>query len=1633
MFFESKNLIKRAMRSMVLLFALPCITFALGEISYSFPENTLSITEIEAEGQTYNYIRLSGCPSYTDEIGAPYLPCKEVSFVLPYNQYLEEVEIVSIDSASQDCDYSIYPTQPPRRTDGSPPPPFVPPDLFYYSDIYPGKIVKILSDGYRSGFRIATIRLYPIQYFDQKLTLYTNITISLSLGQANELGPYAFRRSRMGQELVERTIRSLVENPDEVEASGPPTQIVDVPCQPFYITPGPSLDGSVVDYVIITDDTLKSEFERLVDWRLKQGIVSTITTTVEIAGSYSGRDPQEKIRNYIKDAYSNWGTIFVLLAGDIQYVPHRICGGGYATDLYYSDLEGNWDDNENSIFGEYPSSTHLSSVHFYSQTKGWLISQQGQYNLPSVYRTTDGGLNWLLACTSDCQLNYVYFRNDTLGWVVGNRGLILKTVDGGLSWTEQPRDSQLLLNAASFPNDMVGYAVGDSISQSSNSVGVILKTTDGGDNWYIISYLDSAIHLSDVAFVDDSTGWVVGSARKSQAGNPRGIILNTTDGGVSWSIQQISSDSFDYTGVTFPSINEGWVISIEGKILHTSDGGYNWIDQISHIQNDLYDISFDDSNIGWAIGYDGVIIKTEDGGELWFCQTSNTNNVLFSCSFVDANYGWIVGGSGIILQTTDGGDNWIKDSLLFGDLSVLEYSPDIWVGRIPSGNILQAQIFIDKVFTYEISPPNDYLQKLLFMAAVLESTYGPYPDIEPPDQKEDFQDCSWFQGSSLQNYDVYELYNPISYGNRWSGDEELNRINAIQQFNEGYHFINHMDHSDYYCLGTSWELLWQNINNSDADSLMNLQMISILWTYGCKAGAFDFDAICEHLINNPKGGCIAFIGNSDDGFASQYIQDTCFFKALFWDTLEHIGQAFAKTQGSPISYGFSTIMNLLGDPTMPVWTDTASTLVAEHPAFIPIEPYMFNVKVYTGNGITPLPGALVTLLEHANEIYQIDTTDENGQVSFYIDPKYSAEMAVTVTKRLFKPYCGTCNIGLSSNMSNATGYNQGQRLVRAPNTDWLYLTYQSDAQSLHSMSVNSGQNWSKPSTIDYGRYPAVTLSSNGFYPWVFYFDRGAFCCAVQRSDGTWNIRTIFESELPEESGSIGPAITLATPSPVQDGDLAYGVFSILDSIYIVAFDTIETYYIEALENVGQEEFLYAPSISITPMDLIHVVWQKTDSSSSRIYYKTTLDPITSAEIRGSVRPNWSDEFRVSFAQGYTTEPALNPSVEASGEYVYAAWRGPNQYGQFPGDIWRRERRLSDPYNRWFDPRNMSQTPTKESNYPVMSTGRVTAWQEELPDTNWDVYCRIGDDTINLSDSKEPSCFPHINYQCIWVPGNPPDLGYFIENIHSVYTERIQSNLYEVKFKKYLYSIQSQPPDEYLKVETGNETASVYCEDRDGFVQWDNYAIDYESDSLKYTIPYLHPRKFYLIKARVIHDSIGDWQEKFLAENGVGRTVRFSNSGLETLYFLIRPEDYQDDKKFDLVIDKLLGSYSALEELSVSEVEIDTQRYGGGIQSWYDEDLIVGKLTKLYHIAPNPFRRSGLIRYQLAQKSRVNLQIYDILGRSVRTLENGMKDPGKYEVRWDGKDNRSRTLSHGIYFIRLKTDDNTEVKKAVLVK
>ena len=111
--------------------------------------------------------------------------------------------------------------------------------------------------------------------------------------------------------------------------------------------------------------------------------------------------------------------------------------------------------------------------------------------------------------------------------------------------------------------------------------------------------------------------------------------------------------------VDFVDENNGWAVSSVGGILHTVDGGLNWLNQPSGVINtSLRGIDFYNANRGWIVGEDGVILGTLDGGMNWTPQSSGGNDLLEDVEFMSPCVGWAVGAAGVILHTLDGGSNW---------------------------------------------------------------------------------------------------------------------------------------------------------------------------------------------------------------------------------------------------------------------------------------------------------------------------------------------------------------------------------------------------------------------------------------------------------------------------------------------------------------------------------------------------------------------------------------------------------------------------------------------------------------------------------------------------------------------------------------------------------------------------------------------------------------------------------------------------------------------------------------------------------------------------------------------------------------------------------------------------------------
>lgn len=89
--------------------------------------------------------------------------------------------------------------------------------------------------------------------------------------------------------------------------------------------------------------------------------------------------------------------------------------------------------------------------------------------------------------------------------------------------------------------------------------------------------------------------------------------------------------------------------------------------------------------------------------------------------------------------------------------------------------------------------------------------------------------------------------------------------------------------------------------------------------------------------------------------------------------------------------------------------------------------------------------------------------------------------------------------------------------------------------------------------------------------------------------------------------------------------------------------------------------------------------------------------------------------------------------------------------------------------------------------------------------------------------------------------------------------------------------------------------------------------------------------------------------------------------------------------------------------------------------------------RLAAVRPNPFTPAALVSYEVSQRERVKLEIYDVTGRLVRTLADGVVDAGMQRIVFDGRSEGGQDLASGTYFLRIEAGGGSEVQKLSLVR
>ncbi len=279
--------------------------------------------------------------------------------------------------------------------------------------------------------------------------------------------------------------------------------------------------------------------------------------------------------------------------------------------------------------------------------------------------------------------------NNSVVWVSGTGGTVLRTVDGGANWEN-----------VSVPNmdkpdfrDVEGFDKNTAIVMGIASPARFYKTTDRGQNWKLV-YFDNR----EEVFFDGMSFWNKRNGIAfSDPVNGRHLLIRTTDGGDTW--EEIPADGipekldpeFGFaasgTGMPVKGRNTVWLGmgGIKSRVFKSENGGLNWSVAETPVvhggqSTGIYSVAFKNKKVGIAVGGDymnqtiqNTMAHTQDGGITWHLPEKQTHQYRECVAHYRGNTFFAVGPSGFD-RTTDNGKNWAPHYWEVKDLTTLAFA-----------------------------------------------------------------------------------------------------------------------------------------------------------------------------------------------------------------------------------------------------------------------------------------------------------------------------------------------------------------------------------------------------------------------------------------------------------------------------------------------------------------------------------------------------------------------------------------------------------------------------------------------------------------------------------------------------------------------------------------------------------------------------------------------------------------------------------------------------------------------------------------------------------------------------------------------------------------------------------------------
>jgi photosystem II stability/assembly factor-like uncharacterized protein len=355
----------------------------------------------------------------------------------------------------------------------------------------------------------------------------------------------------------------------------------------------------------------------------------------------------------------NTGTAWV--CGEDDTVLRTIDGGATWTPLY-PDIPGDY--------------MGVSAID--GQT-AWVVGTNPGGGL--IEKTSDGGETWTDQSPVVGDMCDAFAVDANVVWALSSEGAFFSSTDGGDSWDQATAPGGGLCNRLQAFNATTAYAVSDH--------GRFIKTTNGTD--FTVTDVGQGVDVKSLAFIDQQTGWVVGTkgfigvtgdagghwatqasgvrdalfgvdvtaAGKLYACGQSGQLLRSDQPAGPW-VRLSRGDTDLLNSITAAGDRSAWACGDDGTILRTDNGGMTWVKQSPGSTEFLTCIDASSGSVAWAVGENGTIRRTTDAGAIWSAVDPGpgAGSVLISVSALGPDSAWVSGANGLVMKTSDGGATW---------------------------------------------------------------------------------------------------------------------------------------------------------------------------------------------------------------------------------------------------------------------------------------------------------------------------------------------------------------------------------------------------------------------------------------------------------------------------------------------------------------------------------------------------------------------------------------------------------------------------------------------------------------------------------------------------------------------------------------------------------------------------------------------------------------------------------------------------------------------------------------------------------------------------------------------------------------------------------------------------------------